>query len=276
MGRIAYIFVIVALLLVGCASGNESSQQTSGSPAPKQETASTKLLTKEEFEQLYSDPDKFEGSKVDFYAQIFMPVERDEKGTYIQAFSDPKNHKKNTIIAIADPKIDLKENDVIHVVGTVKGKFTGTNAFGAEVTAPTIIADKIEKTDYATAFSPAKETIAVDKELNHNGFAVNLKKVELAEEETRVYLAITNKTKGKIHFFSHSAKLTQGNKQYEPELIIGDKYPQIQNEILPGITSEGVIVFPRVEGSTQLKLFLEGSSENWSVNIDPFVFEIKQ
>lgn len=287
MRRYALVLTLSLMFLLGCASEPSSSSRSnteqtshepSGSAVPDPEPSAShgKLLSETEYEQLYSDPEKFEGAKVDFFAQIFMDVERDGQGTYIQAFADPENSSKNTIIAIADPSLDVARGDVIHVTGVVKGEFTGTNAFGAKITAPAILADKIEKTDYATAFSPAKETIQLDKELDHNGFVVNLHKVELAEDETRVYLSITNKMQNKIRMYSHSAKLTQESKQYEPKLIIGDRYPKLQSEILPGITSDGVIVFPRIEGSSQLKLFLEGSSDNWSIDIAPFVFEIKQ
>ena len=93
--------------------------------------------------------------KVDFYAQIFVEPERDKDGTYLQAWAD-KEHSKNTIIAYKDPKLDVKREDYIHVKGTIKDVFEGENAFGGKVKGPTIVATSIEKTDYATAFDPAK------------------------------------------------------------------------------------------------------------------------
>lgn len=264
---IAIISFIMILLLSSCASSGGGTTST---------TTNAKQLTKEEFEQLYTDANKFKGDKVDFYGKIFTDIERDDKGTYIQAFAGSKGQDNNILIAINDPNIDLKENDIIHVVGTVEGEQKGTNAFGAELKLPYIIAEKIEKSDYATAFSPALKTINLNQELNHSGYLVKISKIEFAKEETRVYISITNNMKYKINYYTFNSKAVQGSKQFETADNYDADYPQPQNEIMPGIKTEGILLFPAMDSSLPVKFIMEGSSDNYEIQINPFIFEVKQ
>lgn len=256
------IVIMLSVALIGCGSSTGTSN-TGG-----------KQLTKEEFVQMYSDADKFKGSKVDFYGRVFA-VEKDDKGTYLQVFADSKNSDQNTLVGIKDPKLDVKEDDIVHITGTVKGKESGQNALGGKVTAPVIEADKIEKSDYATAFAPAKKTITPNAQQDQKGFVINVSKVEFAESETRIYLSVTNNMKNKINFYTHNAKVTQDGKQYEPQDSFEANYPNMQSEILPGVKSEGIVVFPKLDEAKEAKLILEGYSDDYNIKIEPFTFDIK-
>lgn len=275
---------IIALSLVGCGGAPTAKESTPATPkqeaAPvkKEEPATpvSKQLSKDEFIQMYSDPVKFKGATVDFYAQIFMAPEKDEKGTYVQAWSDPKNNAHNTIIGIADPKSDVKQGDIIHVVGTVKDKFTGKNALGGEVVAPVIIASKVEKSDWGTAFAPAIKKYDVNQEQNQGGFVVKVSKVELAADETRVYVSVTNNMKDKISLYEHNAKLLQGSNQISAEMNFAAHYPKLQSDILPGVTTEGVITLPPVKPDAgPFKVVIEGMSYDFSSHLKPFIFDIQ-
>ncbi|TCS84507.1 DUF4352 domain-containing protein [Tepidibacillus fermentans] len=270
------IFAIILIILGGCLSSS-----TSSSPATKETSApetkdDSKVLTKEEFEKMYTNPNDYKGAKVDFYAKIFTVPEKDNQGTYLQAFADPKNSEKNTVIAIKDPNLDVKVGDIIHVIGKVEKVFEGENALGGTIKAPVIIADKIEKSDYATAFAPAIKTIDVNKEINQHGYIIKLTKLELAKAETRIYVTVTNQSKNKINFFDFNTKLVMNNKQYELEDNFEANYPKVQSELLPGVRSEGILTFSALETqSGTLKVIFEGSSDNYELNFKPFEFEIK-
>lgn len=255
-------FMVVAL--VGCGGSKETTSNKNA-----------KQLSKIEFEQMYSDINKFKGDKVDFFAKIFINPEKDSKGIYIQCFAN-NNDKLNTVVALNDTKLDIKQDDIIHVVGTVKDKFEGENALGGKVSAPLILAEKVEKTDYAKAFAPAVKTIKVDKEINQNGYIIKLNSVEIAEKETRVNLTITNNSNNKINFYAFNSKLTQGSKQIpEAEKNFDAKYKEIQSEIMPGVKEDGVVVFKEIDlkGDT-LKFNFEGASDNYELQFKPFVFEV--
>jgi hypothetical protein len=259
-------FLMLVFSLAACSSSEDTSSNTN-----QKEKKSSELLTKEEFTKMYSDPKEYKGSKVDFYARVFVEPEKDEDGTYLQVYADD-NDERNTIVGIEDPDLQVEADDIIHVVGTVEDVFEGENAFGAVITAPAIKAETIEVTDYATAFAPAIKTIDVNKEIDQHGYVLKLNKIEIAEKETRAYVTITNNSEDTITFYSFNTKLISGGKQFEETDDFN--YPDIQSEILPGVTTEGIIAFPVIPESGDLKVFMEGSSDNYELDFTPFEFDI--
>lgn len=277
MKKIFILIMLLVLIISGCGSTEESSESNS---QPKSDTESvkdkdTELLTKEQLIQLYTDPEKFKGDKVDFFAKIAFPVEKDEEGTYIQAYNDPDNYERNTVIGIDDPNLDVQEGDIIHVIGKVEGKFDGENMMGADLTLPMVVASKIEKTDYATAFAPAIQTIEVNEEKDQHGYKMKISKIEIAKNETRVYMEIKNETDSNISFYGFDTKIVQENSQYEAEDNFEAEYPEVQSDILPGITTNGIVVFPAIDSEMgELKLISEGSSDNYDLDFQSFTFDI--
>jgi hypothetical protein len=268
-----FIFAALSLSLAGCG---EETSTTDGANEAASEVSESKgtLLSADEFEKMFSDPKKYKGSKVEFYGRIFVEPERDSDGTYLQVFAN-NNSERNTIIMIEDPNVDVAMDDIIHVTGTVKDAFEGENAFGGVITAPMILADSIEKTDYQTAFAPAKQTIELNAEQNQHGYKLTVQKVELADQETRVYVQVANETNNKIYFYTFDAKLIANGKQLEEEMNYDANYPEVQSELLPGVTTDGIIVFPALEeGVSTFQLYFEGSSDNWEIDFEPFVFDV--
>ncbi|APH69816.1 DUF4352 domain-containing protein [Bacillus spizizenii] len=267
---ITFILAIVVIIIIANI-GNSGDSQASTATTSSDSKKSTKTVQKADIEKLYTNANQFKNYKVDLYVKVF-DVEQDDDGTYLQGYNNPEKLSKNTLIMSDDSDLDIKDDDIIHVVGTVKDKYDGENALGGSVSAPRIIADSIEKSDYATAFAPAQKTINVDKTQNQHGFALTLQKVELAEKETRLYVKIENKSQDEINFYDFNAKIIADNKQLERKDDLSS-YPKIQSEILPGVNTEGVIVFPKIESKTA-KIILEGSSENYDITINPFTFEV--
>lgn len=269
--KTVFIIAIISILaLTGCGASSSSS---SNSSSVNQSQSSKTPLTKDEFVQLYSDSSKLIGRNVDFYAKIFVEPEKDDKGTYIQAYANNDN-SKNTMIGINDAKLDVKNNDIIHVVGTVGKEFEGKNAFGATLKAPSIVASKIEKTDYATAFAPTIKTIQVNKEINQNGYILKLNKIEVAEKETRLYINLNNTTKDKVSFYSFNTNVVQGNKQFKELSNYDETVPKIDSDILPGVVQDGILIFEPVQADGEnLKVICEGGSSNYNLHFDPFTFD---
>ncbi|MBE6067769.1 MAG: DUF4352 domain-containing protein [Clostridium lundense] len=264
--------ILLSLALLFSLTGCENSSSNDKSTVAKQEN--TKPLSSEEFKQMYSDPNKFKGRTVDFYAKIFIAPEKDDKGTYFQCYAN-NDDSLNTFVGILDPKLDVKEGEVVRIIGNVKEKMKGTNAFGGEVSAPLIQANKVEKTDYATAFSPAIKTIELNKEINQHGYVIKLNKVEIAKEETRAYITVTNNSKGKINFYSFNSKAVQGSKQLDIKDNYEAKYPEIKSEILSGVKEEGIVTFQPIDvNGDKLRIIFEGSSDNYSLQFNPFEYEI--
>jgi len=233
------------------------------------------FLTKEQFEQLYSDAKPFKGYQVDFYGRVFKSPEKTEKYISLQVYAN-NDDNKNTIIRLDDTTATIQEGDILHIVGQVHDMFRGENVFGAVLKAPAIIAKKVEKVDYATAFAPPIKTINVNQVKEQNGYVMEVKKVELAEQETRVYLKVTNESADPIDFHSYSSVLVQGNKQSERISNYQADYPEINGDnIQTGVTEEGIVVFGKVDvNGDNFKVTFKGSSDNWEIRTEPFVFEI--
>lgn len=259
------ICIISVLAMTGCSSKNSTSNNTN--------SANTTPLSEVEFVQLYSNSSKFEGRRVDFYARIFAEPEKDDKGTYLQAYAND-DHSKKTIIGINDPELTIKNGDIIHVTGAV-GKIEGKKSFGAALKAPSIVASEIEKSDYSPAFAPAIKTIQVNKEINQNGYIIKLNKIEVAANETRLFININNTTKDKVRFYSLKANITKGNKQIKKISNPNEEVPEIDSDILTGVSQKGVLIFEPIQiDGENLKITFEGGSNNKDLNFTPFTFDV--
>ncbi|GAB6630967.1 MULTISPECIES: hypothetical protein [Bacillus] len=270
--------LVCGLIILGSACSKEttSKEETSkGKGTETQKTQSEKVLTKEEFEKMYSNPKEYKGKKVDFYAKVFVQPERDKDGTYIQGWAGP-NNSMNTIIGIKDTKIDVQVEDIIHIKGEVKDTFEGKNGFGATLKTPLILASSIEKSDYATAFAPAKKTIEVNQEQNQNGYKISIKKIEIADNETRVLFSIKNEAAAKFNFYEFKSNLVVNGQQFERTDNYEAKYPKIPNDLMPGVTADATLAFPKLPvDKGEIQISLEGSSENYELEMKPFNFKIQ-
>lgn len=259
------ICVALALLAVavGCGSGkSDASGGTTTSATTTEAAESGEHFTRENWAVLDGDPEGHKGASVDIVGQVFTAPERDEQGTYLQMYADPKNSEWNTIVGYGDPKLKVKEDDYVHVSGTVKGKYEGQNALGADLTVPIVLADTVKVVDAVAAASPAIKTLPRQQQ-SQAGITTTVQKVEFAEDETRVFLAIQNGSSAKYDFYSSSGLAVQRGRQYESDYS-GD-YPELSSTILPGAYTSGVMVFPKMKPNAGLDLHLEGSSSDYNV-----------
>lgn len=281
------LFLLVSILVLLAACGDDSSNDdTTGSESNSDENTDQQVqeedkeepinetVSIEEFYKVVQNPTGYIEANVEFYGRVFVEPEKDSDGTYLQVFADADNNQ-NVIVAINDPNLDVATEDIVHVTGYVHDVFEGENALGGTISAPLIRADNIEISDYASAFAQANQTIEVDEEKDHNGYKLSLQKIELADNETRLYVKVTNDTADGISFYSFNAKIVANGVQLDEESNYRADYPEVQSSLLPGTSSEGIISFPELPEDTEsLKVHLEGSSDDWDLDVDPFEFEI--
>ena len=86
--------------------------------------------------------------------------------------------------------------DCVRIKGSIEGKFEGQNAFGATINAVTIKANDVKKMDCKDVIYPVKKTINVDESKTKDGVTLTLRKIEFADEHTRIYLKINNNAGG--------------------------------------------------------------------------------
>jgi hypothetical protein len=255
-------FIFLAFALTFVAFGCGSSGSSTNSEASTQAQSRTETFNRSNWDLLASDPDAHKGAAVDFVGKVLVTPERDEKGVYIQVWADPQNSEQNTIVAYGDPSFKVKQDDFVHVTGAVKGVFKGKNAFGAEVTAPTVIAKTLKVVDAVAAAPPAIATLPRQSD-RQALVTVVVQKVEFAESETRVFLAVRNRSSYDVSVYSSSMKAVQNGRQVEQTFSVD--YPDVPSDIVAGASGSGVVVFPKLNPHGGLTLIVEGNSDNTNV-----------
>jgi hypothetical protein len=121
--------------------------------------------------------------------------------------------------------------------------------------------------------------VTVTQQQNQNGVIIMVDKVVLRDNETDVFVRVQNQQPGKkANFYSFNSKLQVGNQQFDLDSMKTSQYGDIPSDILPGVETKGVLVFPAV-GTTvpptgAVALHLEASSENYMATFNPYVFNI--
>lgn len=255
----------LALLLAGCGSSSGTKSATTNDNSSGATTAEASETASEHFDAsnwaiVESDPDAHKGARAEFVGKVFTAPEYDAKGTYIQVWEDAANSENNVIVGYADPNFAVQEGDYVRVVGTVKGKFTGENAFGAKLTVPIVIADTLKVVDATAAAPPAIATLGRATG-TQAGITVTVSKVEFAANETRVFVRVRNNSNASVSIYDSSAKAVQNGRQYDSTFSTAD-YPQLSDDLVAGASTSGVIVFPKMKPGGPLKLILEAHSDN--------------
>ena len=273
---LSIIFLIFFIIVLPKGEVNETDTANRSEPNVEITKEGKMALDNKNIDLLFSNPKEYKGANIEFTGRVFVKPERDKNSVYLQVFSDPKNSEGNIAVSHNDPNLPVDTDSYVKISGVVKGEMKGTNVFGATLSIPMVEAQSIEIVDYITAVSPTLETINVDSEINQHGLIVALNKIEFAEDETRVYLKVKNNSNDSVSIWKHSAKVVQGNKQFEYEYNFLADYPEIQNDLLPGVESEGIIPFPPMDPEQSLRFIIEGSCDDYTLKVNPFEFEINQ
>lgn len=272
------MLALVLILMAGCSEPASQdgaavpAAEATGSEAVAQaETAPSPVFDRSTWAELATDPAAHKGARVDIVGQVFLPPEKDAEGIYFQMYADPRNMEWNTIVGYDDPGLVLSDDDFVRVTGWVDGAYTGENAFGAELTLPVITAEQVTVVDATAAASPALHTASDLPAQDQNQVSLTVDKVEFAADETRVFVTVANLSQAKASFYAFNAKAVQGDQQFEPELF-GSPYPEVQSELLPGVKSSGILVFPPMDSGNETALYFEAGTDDWNQDFDPYVF----
>jgi hypothetical protein len=233
MKKVLSILAAVAMVISLVACGNNSSGQGSSEEQIP--------MSNDEIKQMYADVNEFKGRTIELTGKIFGSIDYDSDGVYFQMYADPANYEMNTVVAYGNPDAELSDGDYVKVIGKVSGEFEGENMLGAKITAPVITADSAEVLTYQDAVAPTLYTyIPNESTLTQNGYSVTVEKVELAEQETRVYIKVENNGAGKFNLYSFNSLIIQNGKQYEEETNYEADYPDVQTDLSVGVSTEGI------------------------------------
>ena len=105
------------------------------------------------------------------------------------------------------------------------------------------------------------------------GYTITVEKVEFAEIETRVYVKVDNGGKATFDLYSFNTVVTQNGKQYEIQDNWEADYPEIQSNLYPGVSTEGVIVYPPME-QQDFQIIFDAYSDDYHEEIEKYVFDV--
>lgn len=269
--NLAAFFLVWLMLFSVTACGSSSSTSTdsqdSTSPLPTP-------IAEEDIPKMYANPESYIGGAVTMTGQIFGGVEYDENAVYFQMWGDPDNSDFNTVVTCPDPELELENGQYIRIQGVVADVFEGQNMMGGTIIAPAIRADLVEVLSYKDAVHPTVATaVPATGTIEQYGYAVTVETVELAEEETRAYISVTNNGSSAFSLYDFNMLLIQNGTQYESQINFNADYPELQDDLRPGIKTEGVVVFPAIE-QTSFQLIMEGRSDNWHEDLQEYVFDL--
>lgn len=266
------LVVLMIIMVAGCSTPASTNNSDSNNPVTT--IAEKEYIPDNQILDLYSNPDNYVGKHVILTGKIFN-VDKDGNNYGFQMFNDVENMDRNTVVTISGSDLDIEEDDYVKVDGTVIGTYEGTNAMGGTITAPKITADSIEKSSYQDIVAPTEKEIVPKKAtINQHGCVVSVKKIEFAENETRVYLQVINNSKDNFSIYSFDSKIIQDGKQYDEQMNYDADYPELQSDIYPGVTSEGVIAYSRIK-QEDFQLIITGYSENYNFDFNDYKFNIK-
>lgn len=247
----------------------KSTTSTNRAPTTTTTAKPSRAFDRTTYQELATDPDEFTGSTIDVVGKVFGTVERQGDVVVFQMFADPKNREWNTVVSATDPGFPIVADDYVRVTGMVLGDFEGTNAFGGSVSAVSVVATTVEKTDASAAASPALRE-AIGGSLNQHGLVVTVDKVQFAADETRVFVTVANSSGASASFYSYSAKAVRGSTQYEQESAFGSGYPTVPSEILAGVSASGIVVFPAMDPNGPLTVVLTARNDNYRLDFDDY------
>jgi hypothetical protein len=238
----------LALLTPSCGGGSDS------------EADSSESFTNATWGTVVSEPDDHEGAAAELVGRVFT-VERDEDATYLQVWMDVENNEQNTVVVTPDPQFQVETEDYVRVSGTVGEPLEGENAFGAELTLPTVEADSVEVVDATAAAQPAHTTYP-NQSSEQAGVRATVTKIEAAPNETRVFVRVNNQSAADFSFYAFSSKLVANGQAVKSEF---GNYPEPASEVPANSETSGVILFKAIPPDASLRLILEGSSDNTDV-----------
>lgn len=261
----------MSLSMTACGSssdsGNSAAPNTSSAPEQEKEVVDISSVT--------SDPDACKGKYVTFYGIVSQTDESDGQYFY-QVYTDTDYNNSVLVYAPKDLVSDtISNDDFINVIAKVDGAYSGQTVMGVDTTWAKLTAENIEKSSYTDTFGKAHTAWDFqDQVIEQQGINVAVTKVEFADNETRIYVTATNNSEDTVNLWSSSAKIIQNGQQYEQTYgnYLAD-YPELSSDILPGASSSGILCFDALEAS-EFQFYLEGSSDNWEIDLEPFTFTL--
>lgn len=267
--------------LFGCASQDNEAQTTTGEETtPTEETTETEPVYVDESEipLVFSNPEAYIDQHVVLEGKVSNYVGQDDGIDIYQAHYS-FDRTDNVFMLAVEAGTEIETDDYIVVDGIILGTYEGTNAFGSTISNLAIVATDIEVLSYMDAVVPTvSEIIPEGASLDQNGVTISVDKIEFAEKETRVYITEQNNSGETFNLYSFNAVILQDGQQIEPDSSSMSRYngdyPEVSSDLRSGATSSGVIIFPAMDSSIDFTFEIEGHSDDFHMDFEPYRFDI--
>ena len=260
------VLFVTSIVLTGC---NLSKAVNNNG---EEETTVIETVNESEIEYVYSNPEKYEGKKVTLKGQVSDSVEKTKEGTSFMMYADPNSIKNSADIYCDGIKVNVKDDDYVIVEGIIVNSSYGDKLNMGEVV---LKATKITKSNYIDVVEPTQKKYKINKTINQKGYKVTFKKLELAKDETRVYLKVKNNGGSQFSLDTYSAKIIQGSKQYNEEKSFNADYEEIPDNLEKGVKAKGIVTFPRIKEDKNFVLKMEAHSDNWDENLNDYIYKVR-
>lgn len=248
--------LVIAAMVMFSACGSE------GGDSEKKE-----YVKDEEISKVLKDSTEYKGKYIKLAGKI-TEVEADGEIVGILAQNDVDKYDDD-FIAYMKSDEKFSRDDIVLVEGKIEGPSENEKLFPYNSDVVRIAADKIEKSTYAEAIAPAKETRKVDKTEKQKGLSLTVSKVEFAEKETRIYVTVKNETKAGADVFTTLAKIVQDGKQLEAESNYNADYPEV-SEIAAGAEKDGIICCKPLDPEKEIQIIVDAFSDDYDLGIKAF------
>lgn len=261
------VFVASVAVLAGCDSSDGAS------------TASEEreYLDDSQMDALFTNPDDFRGKWVKLPGKLVDNSEKDGDTTALQAYYDVTTYDRTYIVYVQTDETFSSE-DYILVDGRVDGSYTGTNAFGAELTVPLIKDATITKSDYMTVAAPATATAEPAVSVTENDVTFTCDKVEYAAIETRVYLTVSNASANTVTYSPYSIRIIANGRQIDQDdrngSVYSGNYPELSYDLTTGASTSGILVFPPMEPEAFQVVIPDICSDDWQLDFADVALDI--
>lgn len=223
--------------------------------------------------EVYTNAEKYKGYHVDIKGEVFQVMSDSGTVKGIHIWIDPGVCEQNMMIYYSTDD-DVKKGDYITCSGYIDSVTKYKNAYGTTLYAPLIKSSDLKKATYIDVMSPTITTIKpVNLKHEKYGYSISIDKIEFAEKETRVYATVKNNGKATLNI--GNAIIVQNGKQYNSTDNYEAGYEEIPREIVGGVSSSGIIVFPAISNE-YFELSVDMHSGDYDEKIDEFAFLISE
>lgn len=267
------IMAILVSYLCGALSGK--GRKNKQASVEQQETQSEEnKYTSDSIDVVSSNPDAYKGKYITFDVRSIDKIQEDSDSVYYQVYTDMNYGNSVIVEAPKDTVPAINTSEYVVVDGKIDGTYSGTTIVGVDKEWAYIVADSITPSTYIDTFGKADTTWDFsDQTISQNGVDVQVTKIEFNSIETRVYVTVTNNSSYDFNSSWYDAKIVQNGQQYDTTQNYDADYQELPFSLLPGATSSGVIVFPVISQS-EMQLHIEGTSDDWKTEFEPFEFTL--